>query len=101
MSVCVIALVAMAVVPQPQEIQMGEGVAEKDRAHILGGQGDNWSECTWNQYDLEWKMWPRGCALAEVFWSGNGKPPFDDFLRRMKVHRTFLIQQGVNCAPLQ
>lgn len=45
-------------------------------------------------------LWPRGCALAEVFWSGNGKPSFDDFLRRMRVHRTRLIQQGVNCAPL-
>ena len=78
-----------------------DGVPENLRKHILGGQGNNWSEYTWNQYDLEWKMWPRGCALAEVFWSGNGKPSFDDFLRRMKVHRTFLIQQGVNCAPLQ
>lgn len=78
-----------------------EGVPEKDRVHILGGQGNNWSEYTWNQYDLEWKMWPRGCALAEVFWCGDGKPSFNDFLRRMRVHRKRLIGQGVNCAPLQ
>ncbi len=78
-----------------------EGVPENLRSHIIGGQGNNWSEYTWNKFDLEWKMWPRGCALAEVFWSGNGKPPFDDFLRRMKVHRKRLIGQGVNCAPLE
>lgn len=78
-----------------------EGVPENLRSHIVGGQGNNWSEYTWNKFDLEWKMWPRGCALAEAFWSGNGKPSFDDFLRRMKVHRTRLIRQGVNCAPLQ
>jgi len=78
-----------------------EGVPASLRAHILGGQGNNWSEYTWNQYDLEWKMWPRGCALAEVFWCGNGKPEYVDFLRRMKVHRTRLIVQGVNCAPLE
>lgn len=77
-----------------------EGVPENLRSHIVGGQGNNWSEYTWNKFDLEWKMWPRGCALAEAFWSGNGKPSFDDFLRRMRVHRTRLIQQGVNCAPL-
>ena len=77
-----------------------EGVPENLRGHIIGGQGNNWSEYTWNKFDLEWKMWPRGCALAEVFWTGNGKPSFDDFLRRMRVHRTRLIQQGVNCAPL-
>lgn len=76
------------------------GVPENLRGHIVGGQGNNWSEYTWNKFDLEWKMWPRGCALAEAFWSGNGKPSFDDFLRRMRVHRTRLIQQGVNCAPL-
>ena len=57
-----------------------EGVPENLRSHIIGGQGNNWSEYTWNKFDLEWKMWPRGCALAEVFWSGNGKPPFNDFL---------------------
>jgi len=82
-------------------LDLCEGVPEKDHAHILGGQGNNWSEYTWNQYDLEWKMWPRGCALAEVFWCGNRKPQYDDFLRRMKVHRTRLMQQGVNCAPLE
>mgnify|MGYP004647219787 FL=1 len=76
-------------------------VPENLRSHILGGQGNNWSEYTWNQYDLEWKMWPRACALAEVFWLGDKKPSFEDFLRRMKVHRSRLIHQGINCAPLE
>ena len=78
-----------------------EGVPESLRAHILGGQGNNWSEYTWNIYDLEWKMWPRGCALAEVFWCGDRKPSFGDFLRRVKMHRRILLGQGVNCAPLE
>ena len=78
-----------------------EGVPEQFRSHILGGQGNNWSEYTWDKHDLEWKMWPRGCALAEVFWSGDGKPGYDDFQRRMRVHRARLIAQGVNCAPLE
>lgn len=82
-------------------LDLCEGVPGHLRSHILGGQGNNWSEYTWNQYDLEWKMWPRGCALAEVFWCGNGKPSFGDFFYRMKVHRTRLIRQGVNCALLE
>ncbi len=77
------------------------GVPEGLKAHVLGGQGNNWSEYTWSKFDLEWKMWPRGCALAEVFWSGDGKPGYDDFLRRMRVHRARLVAQGVNCAPLE
>lgn len=76
------------------------GVPEQYRKQILGGQCCNWSEFTWNQYDFDWKMWPRGCAMAEVLWLGDAKPGYADFLERMKVHRRYLINQGVNCAPL-
>lgn len=82
-------------------LDLCEGIPEDLRQRILGGQGNNWSEYTWNQYDLEWKMWPRTCALAEVFWCGDRKPPFEDFLRRMVVHRKRLVGLGVNCAPLE
>ena len=77
------------------------GVAEKDRKHILGGQGNNWSEYTWNLCDLEWKMWPRMSALAEVFWTGERRPSFADFKARMQQHRRRLIARNVNCAPLE
>ena len=77
------------------------GIAEKDRAHILGGQGSCWSESTWNRFDLEWKTWPRMCALAEVFWTGSKRPGFDDFKARMKTHRARLVAAHVNCAPLE
>ena len=77
------------------------GVPEDAKPHILGGQGNNWSEYTWNEYDLAWKMWPRMLALAEVFWLGEAKPGFDDFKNRAAAHRRMLIREGVNCAPLE
>ena len=77
------------------------GVPEEAKKHIVGGQGNNWSEYTWNEFDLEWKIWPRACALAEVFWTGEKRPGFDDFLRRMETHRVRLLRQHVNCAPLK
>ena len=78
------------------------GIPEEHRPHILGGQGNNWSEYTWNIYDLEWKMWPRACAIAEVLWTGESRPGFDDFLRRMADHRRRLVvDRKVNCAPLK
>ena len=76
------------------------GVPETSRSQVLGGQCCNWSEYTWNEYDLEWKLWPRGCAMAEVLWSSPSPRDFWDFFKRMKVHRRRLIAQGVNCAPL-
>lgn len=77
------------------------GIPQEFHARILGGQCCNWSEFTWNEYDLEWKMWPRTCAMAEVLWTGDAKPGFADFKRRMAQHRHRLVSSGVNCAPLQ
>lgn len=78
-----------------------DGVPDDAKPHILGGQGNNWSEYTWNEYDLAWKAWPRMLALAEVFWLGEAKPGFDDFKRRAAVHRARLVAEGVNCAPVE
>ena len=44
---------------------------------------------------------PRACAIAEAVWTGDKKPGFADFMRRMKTHRKRLLSQGVNCAPLK
>ena len=77
------------------------GVPEGAKGHILGGQGNNWSEYTWNEYDLAWKMWPRMLALSEVFWLGEAKPGFEDFKRRAAEQRRWLVGRGVNCAPLE
>ena len=76
-------------------------VPAEARAHILGGQCNNWSEYTWNEYDLAWKVWPRTCALAEVFWLGDAKPGFADFKKRAAAQRSWLVRHGVNCAPLE
>ena len=76
-------------------------VPESARRHVLGAQCNNWSEFTWNECDLAWKMWPRTCALAEVLWTGEARPGCADFKRRMAAHRARLICHGVNCAPLE
>ena len=78
-----------------------DGVADDARAHVLGGQCNNWSEFTWNEHDLAWKMWPRTCAMAEALWTAPAPRDFADFLKRMEVHRKRLVSMGVNCAPLR
>ena len=75
-------------------------IPEEFRKHVLGGQCCNWSEYTWNEYDLGWKMWPRTSALAEVMWLGSEKPGYGDFLNRMNAHRGRIVKRGVLCAPL-
>ena len=46
-------------------------------------------------------MWPRTCAIAEVLWTGDARPGFDDFKRRIVLHRRRLVSRGVNCANLK
>ena len=75
-------------------------IPASDRGHVLGSQACVWSECVWNRYDLEWKLWPRACALAEVLWSYPEKRDFDAFRARLVPHRKRLVHFGVNVAPL-
>ena len=78
-----------------------EGVAEKDLPHMMGAEGLLWSEYVTDRGDMEWKVWPRSCAMAETLWSGRAKPGFDDFRRRMGVQRRRLLREGLNCAPVE
>ena len=68
---------------------------------ILGGECCNWTETTPTREILDWKMWPRACAIAECVWCGAGrKPAYADFLRRLEIHRARLVAAGVNAAPI-
>ena len=77
------------------------GIPLEGRSHVLGGQSNCWGEYIWNWIDLEWKMWPRAAATAEVLWTGPARREFADFEERMAVHRKRLVAMGVNCAPLR
>ena len=61
------------------------GIPEELRGRVLGGQGNNWTEYTWNAGELEWKVWPRAAALAECLWLGAARPGFADFLARERL----------------
>ena len=77
-----------------------EGVAPEARKNVVGGQCCSWSSHTWNRFDLEWKLWPRGFALAEVLWTypDPAKRDFAEFSARAAEYRRRLIRSHVNCA---
>ena len=85
------------------ELDPRAGVEEARKPYILGAQGNNWSEFTVHRFDLEWKMWPRGCGLAEALWTAPAKRDFDEFRARIERHRLRLLNglsgRKVNCAP--
>ena len=77
------------------------GLLPDQARYVIGGQCCNWSEYTCNETELQWKMWPRACATAEVFWSPAERRDFADFRKRMETHRSRLVGLRVNCAPLE
>ena len=72
------------------------GLAPDKQNHILGAQGNVWTEYIANLKHVEYMAFPRVSALAEVTWSPKVVRNYDDFLRRLKVDEKRLDALGVN-----
>jgi hexosaminidase len=71
-------------------------LAPEMQKHILGGQGNVWTEYIPNFKQVEYMAFPRLSALAEVTWSPKESRNFDDFIRRLKTDNQRLDQLGVS-----
>ncbi len=74
--------------PTPKEL------TPEQAQHVLGVEGNMWTEHA-PQSRVDWQVFPRLCALAEVGWSPAELRSWDDFTRRMKVHYRRLDALGV------
>jgi hexosaminidase len=75
-------------------------LAESNRRHILGAQGNVWTEFIGTPQDVEYFAFPRTVALAEVLWSPSESRNFDEFRRRLEHHLKRLDQFDVNYRKL-
>lgn len=78
--------------PVPEEL------TEEEAQHILGAQGNVWTEYMKTPEKVEYMAFPRAIALAEVTWTGKEKKDFNDFTRRLALHLQWLKKKGVNAA---
>jgi len=72
---------------------------ESMQGHILGAQGNLWTEYIASPKHVEYMLFPRACALAEVAWSGKATRNYDDFIARLKAHSQRLNELGVHYRP--
>lgn len=78
------------------------GIPEAEQSHILGGQGNNWTEYSWNPSEYEWKIWPRMSALAECLWTNLERKDWSSFKARITALRPRLVSElRLNCAPIE
>jgi hexosaminidase len=74
---------------------------EPRRPHILGGQGNVWTEYIRTLKEVEYFTWPRAAALSEVLWSPVPQRNFPDFQSRLRQHQRRLEVMGVNYRPME
>ena len=80
--------------PVPPEL---EGEFAK---HVLGAQGQLWSEYMPTPKQVEYQAFPRMVALSEVVWSPKEARDFSGFLQRLAAHQERLRILDVNYRPL-
>ena len=59
-----------------------EGVSESDAHHVLGVQGNLWTEWIHEAWHAEMMLYPRAFAIAETGWSPAARKDYPDFERR-------------------
>jgi hexosaminidase len=68
--------------------------------HILGAQGQVWTEYITGPKQVEYMAYPRMAALAEVLWSPAAQRDYADFLGRLASHLGRLDVLDVDYRPL-
>ncbi|MGA5065030.1 beta-N-acetylhexosaminidase [Streptomyces exfoliatus] len=78
------------------------GLSPEAAAHILGTQANVWTEVMENRSRIDYQVFPRLAAFAEVAWSALPAPEARDysgFERRMHTHYRRLDALGVDYRP--
>lgn len=65
-----------------------------DNPNIIGGSGCLWAEQITNESTLNYMVFPRALALAEIFQHGNNRLPWSDFSKRVLPHVMDLNAHG-------
>ncbi len=68
--------------------------------HVLGAQGQLWTEYMPNPKRVEYMAFPRLTALAEVVWTPKDRKNYADYLQRLEPHLKRLTALDVNFRPL-
>ena len=74
--------------PTPAQLTLAQA------KHVLGLEGNMWTEHA-PQQRVDWQVFPRLCALAEVGWSPKESREWPDFKDRLRRHGERLQKQGV------
>ena len=81
--------------PVPDSLTIQQG------AFIMGAQGNVWTEYMATEDYVEYMVYPRAAALAEVTWSQIASRDYKDFKKRMKVQIKRYDALGINYCKIE
>ena len=67
--------------------------------HIIGLQGNLWTEYIPTVRQMQYMIFPRECAISEVGWSPKDTRDWEGFTRRLQVHEHRLALLQATCRP--
>jgi len=67
--------------------------------YILGAEGPCWSEWIPSLLNMQFRLFPRLAAIAEVDWTPAALKDWADFTNRLVVHKQRLARMGINYNP--
>jgi len=77
-----------------------KGIPADKAKYILGAQANLWTEYIPTPEQADYMAYPRLTALSEVVWTGNNKPGYNDFMKRLRLHEKRLQAWGVHYRSL-
>jgi len=75
---------------------MPEELTPEEQKHILGVQGNLWSEYLSTPEHMEYMAYPRMFAVAESGWTPDRLKDFEDFLARFEILKKRYDNVGIN-----
>lgn len=78
-----------------------DSLSTEEQARILGVQGNVWAEYVPTEAQMEYMLYPRALALAEVAWSAPERKSWPDFRRRALQEVERLQGEGYRPFPLR
>ena len=71
-------------------------LTNEEGSYIMGAQGNVWTEYMKTPQYVEYMVYPRAAALAEVVWSPKGSKNYEGFKRRMTEQLKRYDAYGIN-----
>ena len=75
------------------------GLPEESHGRVLGTQCQVWTEYLPSFQRVQYMLFPRACAHAEVAWSDRPDRSWEEFSARLNAHLERLDALGVNYRP--